>query len=50
MTFGEEVVEFLNAIDPEELEREALDRLQVWGESSPTAAILEVLKEWMRDL
>lgn len=45
---GDGVVEFLEAIDPKELERVTLGRLGGLCSRSPIAETLELLKEWAR--
>lgn len=40
------LAEFFAAIDPEELEKAALDRLDGFGDRSATQAMLDVLSEW----
>lgn len=40
------IVEFLAAIDPDELEKAALARLESFDDTTATAHMLELLSEW----
>lgn len=47
---GEEFYQFLSGLDAEQLEQAALARLGAWDQGNTTQAILDVLREWVRDL